>query len=332
MPTACPVCGSNETRLKETISATDAASYFVDTLDLGAVRQLAATIGELWGRPFAEQRDCTQCGFGFTDPFIAGNAEFYNALYGTHGYPKKKWEFVKTIDVLRATGAGRGNAVEIGCGMGYFLDLVAQDIYPKSQLVGLDYNVDGLQRLRERGFSTGTPDLNALPENAYESVFMFQVLEHQDSLGATFANLHRILKPGGSIFIAVPNPELIAFNTAHGSLPDVPPNHIGRWNNRAFEIMAERSGLRLKAFEVEPFSLRNAVLMDLRYSYIQQARRGKGIASMLYGSRRTSAGKVLNTFAAGVTGVSRLSVWLHLRAQRARLGENNWAHLVKPTT
>ena len=52
---------------------------------------------------------------------------------------------------------------------------------------------------------TFTEDIFDLPENSFDVVTMWHVLEHVPNLQEYIANLKRIVKPTGTIIIAVPN-------------------------------------------------------------------------------------------------------------------------------
>ena len=98
-----------------------------------------------------------------------------------------------------------GRFLSIGCGDGKELS-VAQRL--GWQVEGFDVDEETTLRVSE---SIDAPIYHgdffklALPENAYDCVFMDQVLEHPKNPQHYLAEVHRILKPAGVLFIGCPN-------------------------------------------------------------------------------------------------------------------------------
>lgn len=106
---------------------------------------------------------------------------------------------------LRASPATA--AVDIGCGDGLHLEWLsgyANDVF------GSDYNLTRLRRAAERAPVAGRlflADVTAYPaaDEAFDLVFMNHVLEHVPDDALALAEVYRILRPGGTAVIGVPN-------------------------------------------------------------------------------------------------------------------------------
>lgn len=95
----------------------------------------------------------------------------------------------------------KGKLLDIGSGTGDFL------VEAKNQgwdILGFEPNADAKNLAINKGV-TFTEDIFSLPENSFDVVTMWHVLEHVPNLEEYIANLKRIVKPNGSIIIAVPN-------------------------------------------------------------------------------------------------------------------------------
>lgn len=95
----------------------------------------------------------------------------------------------------------KGYLLDIGCGTGDFL------VEAKNQgwtILGFEPNSDAKALANQKGVLF-TEDIFALPENTFDAVTMWHVLEHVPNLTEYIANLKRIVKPDGTIIIAVPN-------------------------------------------------------------------------------------------------------------------------------
>ena len=110
---------------------------------------------------------------------------------------------------------------------------------------------------------------------------MFQVLEHLDSLNELISILKILLTFRGEILIAVPNEKIIDFNESNGALLDMPPNHIGRWSKKSFEKLCELNKLNLIENFIEPFSLKNFLLMFFSYRFLRKSQDNRSIAALI---------------------------------------------------
>jgi len=77
---------------------------------------------------------CSQCGFCFSYPYVAGDERFYSLAYVRSGYPKWKWEFQITYDLLRRNLRSNCKLIEIGAGDGAFISKIAKDVLPKANI------------------------------------------------------------------------------------------------------------------------------------------------------------------------------------------------------
>jgi 2-polyprenyl-3-methyl-5-hydroxy-6-metoxy-1,4-benzoquinol methylase len=248
----CPACLSADTSLKFQVSSEQAAQAFVQVQEQRERNlKLRSHIEQLWDAAACEIRSCAICGFGFAWPFVAGDDTFYNLAYPKVGYPSMKWEFQRTLRALERVNLGTKSVLEVGAGYGFFLDLLREGGMPASNIEAIEYNLDSIDRLRSRGYTAISHDMRSSVfdsrASAFEYIFLFQVVEHMADLDALFSRLRFLLKPGGSIFISVPNVRQIDYQEAHKSLIDMPPNHVGRWTVQAFKAISFRNGLDLVA-------------------------------------------------------------------------------------
>ena len=100
-----------------------------------------------------------------------------------------------------------GDVLEIGCGEGRGLDLLA----PRAQsYTALDKIQDVIDKLQEqypsiKFIQANIPPLADLEDNSFDVVISFQVIEHIKRDKAYLQEIHRVLKPGGKAIITTPN-------------------------------------------------------------------------------------------------------------------------------
>ncbi len=106
---------------------------------------------------------------------------------------------------LPAYGIPTGRGIDIGWGTGYTSLVFGAHM----RMVGIDHAVDALALSRKRGVERlCRVDLNApaLPflEEAFDVVFLLDVLEHLDYDVGTLVECRRLLRPGGLLIVTVP--------------------------------------------------------------------------------------------------------------------------------
>jgi SAM-dependent methyltransferase len=126
---------------------------------------------------------------------------------------------------LEALGpVGGGPILDLGCGTGAFLAAQGRELGPAW---GLDIAMRALlvarKRLDEEGLAhirlvCGCAEQMPFPDRTFGGIVAGDVIEHVADQGATLAEAHRVLRPGGRLFLAVPN----RFSLA-------PEPHVGVW-------------------------------------------------------------------------------------------------------
>jgi len=328
----CPACHSSRNIALWFISADEAAQHFVlKDGDPERNSKLTEYIKSLWGASHCQILSCEDCGFGFSNPYIAGDAEFFNLAYPHVAYPTMKWDYARTLTALKQCETAGKRALDAGSGFGHFLDLISVDLFHHSDLTALEYNETSLEKLRAKGYSAMPIDIrdDALrhEQGRFDFIFLFQVVQHMDRLEELFERINFLLAPGGLIFIAVPNQNRINYQENNGSLLDTPPNHVGRWTETAFTAITARHGLKVLATEVEPFNVEGFLKEDIIYSHSRRAQRPGTLSSW---ARSLPRGKLRTLAEAAVAAIyipTRLDPWREAIANREKMGLSLWVQI-----
>lgn len=151
-----------------------------------------------------------------TDELFADNhdldafyVELENFFRGSEAETQKKHlPYIKVLDKAKLNK--RLPIVDLGCGRGEFLELLAKDNY---RPVGVDLNEDMVKRAKEKGFEAENVDaigyLVNQPSNSLSGVTGFHLAEHIpfDHLLMLIAEAYRCLVKGGVLLLETPNPE-----------------------------------------------------------------------------------------------------------------------------
>jgi SAM-dependent methyltransferase len=329
----CPACKSTTLASLRTVSAREAAHCFApERTDAESHERIFSCVTSLWGGDSCEIMSCKDCGFGFAWPFVAGNAEFYNFTGATGVYPRSKWEFARTMAELGRMNTELASVLEVGAGNGYFLDQICPSLVRAEDVTALEYNDKSIPTLERKGYRALSVDLRDKVLDAdrasFDFIFLFQVVEHLDGLDALFARIRSLLKPGGSAFCAVPNFARIEYQEANRSVPDLPPNHIGRWTQSAFDAICRRNGLVLRSAELEPLSWREFLSHDISYSHIRRAQLNPdGLIAWVRSWPRGRMRRLVEAALACLFIPARLSAWHYVYKNRQRLGGSLWVRL-----
>ena len=328
---ACPACHAERAERLYRVSATQAAQHYVlRESDPDRHRALRDHVASLWGGEACDVLRCRACGFGFADPYQAGDARFYALAYERTGYPTDKWEYRRTLEAMDRADLPEGFALlEIGAGDGAFLSRVAPARTRPGRMLATefsDYGREAIEALGVRCLARDVRDLGRDAQAPFDVICLFQVLEHLDGLDALFAHLGELAAPGGHLFVAVPNADRIAFNETHGSLLDMPPNHVGRWTRAAFDAIAARHAWRLEAHEVEPQHALADVRQLVTYRYMRRRQDAGSVANRVERIRSAALRRGLQAVTAAAYGLAAAPAALAL-ARGDGLGDSQWVHL-----
>lgn len=191
---------------------------------------------------------CPGCGLEHFADAPQGDAAFYAALMGSEcNYETDRYEFA----VVRALVLPGDRVLDVGCGEGGFL----RGLPATTTRVGIDHNGPALAALRRSDSSVSTMEVDAAVHAddvgaVYDVVTAFQILEHVEEPRRLLRSLRRLVRPGGSVYVSVPNLER---STKSPFEPlDHPPHHLTRWRIDPLSAAAAAEGLSRTGTWYEP--------------------------------------------------------------------------------
>ena len=162
---------------------------------------------------------------------------------------EKAYHFVKGIalknklNLINNCSATKGNLLDIGAGTGDFLLTAKQNgwntigVEPSEKAKGIAIN-KGIK------FSDSTQELES---HSFDVITMWHVLEHVPNLEIQIRELKRLVKPNGTIIIAVPNYKSYDANYygKFWAAFDV-PIHFWHFSKTAIQLIFEKENIKLE--------------------------------------------------------------------------------------
>ena len=162
---------------------------------------------------------CETCGFRFTNPYpsqedihVFYESDDYVPVSNTSkGLINKGYHVARRVMlrakramVKRLTGRSSGRLLDIGCGTGEFAGIMLEAGW---QVQGVEpYPAARESAIARFGVPVAdVPEQASLPDKAYDVITLWHVLEHAHDVNRSFRELERLLAPGGTVLIGVPN-------------------------------------------------------------------------------------------------------------------------------
>lgn len=160
--------------------------------------------------------ECENCSFKFTNPrpdeeSIGSYYESEDYISHTNtktGIINRAYHVVRSIttkqkvELINRHAPGKGTILDYGCGTGVFLTACKKDGW---QVRGVEPSDKARELATETIGTTIATSISELPDEKYQVITLWHVLEHIHTLNETIAELILHLSEDGTLIIAVPN-------------------------------------------------------------------------------------------------------------------------------
>ncbi|MGE8340600.1 MAG: class I SAM-dependent methyltransferase [Flavobacterium sp.] len=162
---------------------------------------------------------------------------------------EKAYHFVKNIalknklNLINSQQPQKGKLLDIGAGTGDFLLTAKNDGW---ETIGVEPSDRAKNIAKEKGIYF-VEEINTLENHSLDVITMWHVLEHVPDLELQIQELKRLLKPTGTLIIAVPNYK--SFDANHyqtfWAAYDV-PIHFWHFSKKSIQLLFERVDMKLE--------------------------------------------------------------------------------------
>jgi 2-polyprenyl-3-methyl-5-hydroxy-6-metoxy-1,4-benzoquinol methylase len=200
--------------------------------------------GKEWGRHVK----CKNCHLVYMNPMEkAGRAnEYYCKAKNTHA-PTIRESYLKTAEsqvrLIQKYATGK-NILDIGCAQGFFLYNASRAGYTTK---GIEISQDAATyAMEEFGLDVEAKPFEEtrFPENHFDVVTLWQVLEHVPYPLTVLEEVRRILKPDGLIVVSTPNIEAIPAKILRSKWWDIKRLHINQFSTKTLTDILRNANFR----------------------------------------------------------------------------------------
>lgn len=176
-----------------------------------------------------------------SDDYIShtdGKRSFFEQLYQW----VKSRSLQKKVELINTFHQGKGKILDIGAGTGDFLVCAKESGW---QTVGIEPNEKAQNMAVSKGVSF-EKDTQSIKKHQFDVITMWHVLEHIPNIEQKIQELKILLKPGGTLIVAVPNFKSYDANYygEFWAAYDV-PRHLWHFSKIAIEKLFAKEDMKL---------------------------------------------------------------------------------------
>lgn len=233
-------------------------------------------------KEYFEIWECRTCTFRFTQnaPDKVAIGKYYKSEeYISHSDTKKGfvnflYHYIRNFTlatklnlIKRVTERNKGTLLDFGAGTGAFVFKMQQAGW---KVTGLE--PDETARANAlKNYQLQLKELNTLftlPDNAFDAVTLWHVLEHVHDLSEYLEKFYKILKPAGRLIIAVPNytSSDADYYKQYWAAYDV-PRHLYHFSPKSMKVLLAKKGFAVQAVKPMWFDSFYVSMLSEKYRY-----------------------------------------------------------------
>jgi 2-polyprenyl-3-methyl-5-hydroxy-6-metoxy-1,4-benzoquinol methylase len=190
---------------------------------------------------------CSACSFVFAQkiPTTKELNDHYTSAYTREDYlspitVKRYHEILDKLAPFRQTG----NLLDIGCGVGYFLEVAKERGW---QVYGTEYTDESMNINLAKGFCMNQGKLN--PENYspefFDVITSFEVIEHINNPLEEMGHINQLLRKGGLFYCTTPNfNSLLRFQLGNKWNVIAYPEHLSYYTPKTINHLLVKTGFK----------------------------------------------------------------------------------------
>lgn len=263
----CPNCGTDNSR-----------GIDIVTQEAGAARRCRVL-------------ECA-CGLRYLEDYAADRSSVYGEEYAMWaksaeadetvvGAAKREAFRVQLAELARFVDGDGKRLLDVGTGKGYLLDVAAELGFDCHAVEISAYSAAAAEKKFPERVFTGTLAEARYAEASFDIVTVTDVLEHVADPHALVAEIGRVLKPGGLLFVITPDAGSWSRKILGGRWFQFKYEHVTYWDRRSVAALLARHGFIVRAAvpNVKRYTLAYYERYFAKYAFLGPV--GKGIAAVI---------------------------------------------------
>ncbi|MDX1651965.1 MAG: class I SAM-dependent methyltransferase [Brumimicrobium sp.] len=200
---------------------------------------------------------CLACGFVFSKK-IPDTEELEKHYSGYHRNDylspitvKRYHEILDKMEVFRKTN----RIIDVGCGIGYFLDEAKKRGW---EVYGTEYTQEAVDICEQKGILMHKGPLNTAnysPES-FDIITSFEVIEHINNPLEEVIRFKEMLRPGGLVYITTPNfDSLLRYRLKEKYNVITYPEHLSYYTPKTIKRLFKNNGFKTQEIQTTGISL-----------------------------------------------------------------------------
>jgi len=256
----CNLCGADDAVVRYPSTVSDSESNLEDW-------SAFACTSSGYGRHHTIVQ-CRRCGLVYTNPRVDRKdiLDTYEAVEDRL-YVEEREGRVLTFErhlkpLERITGVPKHRALlDVGCHIGVFVEIAAEHGWDAWGVEPSHWAV-GLARSRGLNVVWGTLETADLPEQMFDVITMWDVIEHLTDPRGTIERAYHLLRPGGLLVIHTIDIDSLFARILGPRWPWLMEMHIFYFSRRTLRAMLEQSGFKVISDRPQGRYLRLGYLMN----------------------------------------------------------------------
>jgi ubiquinone/menaquinone biosynthesis C-methylase UbiE len=142
------------------------------------------------------------------------------------------------------------NFLDIGCGTGWAVAQAAKKVNGKGAFYGIDISIKMIEKAMENysdrnifHFFKANSESISLPDDFFDTIICTNSFHHYLNPDKVMAEIHRLLRTGGKIYILDPTADYWIIKVVDKILTIIEPEHVKIYSSKEFRNLMTNAGL-----------------------------------------------------------------------------------------
>jgi SAM-dependent methyltransferase len=200
---------------------------------------------------------CRECGFIYVNPrppeesidelYRDRDADGVIAFYERMATPSVLASYQRKLEYLEKRLPGQGRLLDFGCAAAFVVEAAAERGWDAHGVDLGDWVLKAAAKRGVRNIHIGHLADLSFPDGHFDAIYAAQILEHVPSPPDVLAELRRLLRPDGLLYVDVPNNRTLSILLGLDDFElNLPPHHLNYFTPATLRLLLERGAFNLE--------------------------------------------------------------------------------------